>query len=45
MFLRILINEDLINFEKKKIIFLLLLIIILFSLVSMLLDGLCISDI
>lgn len=45
MFLRILINEDLINFEKKKNIFLLLLIIILFSLVSMLLDGLCISDI
>lgn len=44
MFLRILINEVLINFEKK-IIFLLLLIIIFFSLVSMLLDGLCISDI
>lgn len=45
MLSRIPINEDLTNFEKKKNTSSLLSTIILFSLVSMLPDGLCISDI
>lgn len=45
MLSRIPINEVLTNFEEKKTTSSLLSTIILFSLVSMLPDGLCISDI